>query len=93
MHLTAERLIIDEQNNTYRAEGKVVVNRSENYLYTEILVWDQIYDTIYTPDEVTLVRGGNTLKGYELRTDTEFRNISLNKVRAEGAVDEKNIGF
>ncbi|MFA5497932.1 MAG: LPS export ABC transporter periplasmic protein LptC [Candidatus Cloacimonadia bacterium] len=93
MNLTAEKMTISENDDEYTASGNVVVKKESNYLYTELLVWDQIYDTIYAPGEVTLVREDNVVKGVELRSDIEFKNISLNKVTAEGKLDEKNIDF
>lgn len=90
MTLDTDFLTIDESYNTYEAVGNVVINHENAILYTELMTWNLNTDEIYAPNLVTVVRGENVLRGYELQTDIEFTTLELSRVTAEGHLDDED---
>jgi LPS export ABC transporter protein LptC len=88
---SADVMTIDEIRDTYTATGNVIIDRIDTILYTEHLIWNQTTDEIFSPVEITLIRGENVIKGIELRTDSMFQNLELKMVTAEGKLDEEDI--
>ena len=88
---SADNMSIDEVRDIYTATGNVVIEQVDTILYTEHLVWDQSIDEIYSPVEITLIRGDNILKGFEFRSDSNFHHIELSMVTAEGKLDEEDL--
>lgn len=93
MTMEADTLIVEERHNTYTGRGNVIITRDEGVLMTEHLIWDQNSDEVFSPVLATLVRERNVLRGYELRTDTEFTRVELKRVTAEGVIDEEDFEF
>jgi len=90
MTLDSDHLTIDEPQNIFTARSNVVIRHENAILYTELMSWDQNNDEIYAPDEVTIVRGDNVLRGFELRTDIGFDSLELSRVTAEGHLDDED---
>jgi len=90
MTLDADRLTIDEPQNIFTARSNVVIRHANAVLYTELMIWDQNSDEIYAPEEVTVVRGENVLRGIELITDIGFDSLELSRVTAEGKLDDED---
>ncbi len=93
MTLTADQMIIEETKKINTAIGNVVVERDDNILKTEKLIWNQQNDEISSPLEVTIVRGNNILRGSELISNIDFSFVELKKVTAEGRFDEEDFDW
>ncbi len=93
MTMEADTLIIEEKFNTYTGKGNVIITRDEGILMTEHLIWNQDSDQVFSPDLATLIREKNVLRGYELQTNTEFTQIEMKRVTAEGVIDEEDFEF
>jgi len=86
--LTCNKAEINEAKNIMTAMGKVVIISDNGVLRTEKLVWNQNSDIIITETDFVLVREDNTLRGQYLKTDLEFNNIEMKKIKGEGTLKE-----
>lgn len=85
--------VINEAKNLMIAKGNVVVNSEKGKLKTSELRWDQNENIIYVDTLFTLIRKDNILTGNYLKTDLEFNNIDMKKVKGKGKIDKKSIDW
>jgi LPS export ABC transporter protein LptC len=91
--LKADTTIVDDARNLIYANGNVFLSSGGGSVSSRRMVWDRNTDEIVAPDKVTLVRVGNVLKGENLRTNTRMDFAVMEKVSAEGFLDEEDLGW
>lgn len=86
--LKADSTIVDDARNQVFAHGNVKLVSKEGSIFTKRLIWDRNMDEILAPGEVTLVKGGNTLHGTNLRTNLSIFPTEMDNISAEGFFEE-----
>ena len=91
--MQADSTIVDEARRLIFAHGRVKLVSPSGTLTTNRLTWDQNSDEIFAPDQVTLIREGNILRGRNLRTDLGVSSTAMDSVTAEGYFGEEYEAF
>ncbi len=87
----ADSAKMDENNNLIIAKGNIKIFSKEGDLFGNVLTWDRNNDKIFSDDWVKIVKDGNTICGEQLRTDSNFEHVILQKVSAEGEISESKV--
>ncbi|MBL7108025.1 MAG: LPS export ABC transporter periplasmic protein LptC [Candidatus Cloacimonetes bacterium] len=83
---------VDEKKNIIYANGNVKIYSQKGDLFSNSLVWDKNKGEIFSDDFVKIIKDGDVILGERLRTDSNFEHVILQKVSAEGEVEEnKNV--
>jgi len=89
----ADTAIVDDARNIIFANGNVRLSSPNGSIQTRKLTWDRNIDDILAPEQVTLTRDQNVLRGVNLRTNSLISFAEMDNVSAEGIVDEKDIDW
>lgn len=87
----ADSAKVDENNNLIIAKGNIKIFSKEGDLFGNVLTWNRNNDKIFSDDWVKIVKDGNTVCGEQLRTDSNFEHVILQKVSAEGEISESKV--
>ncbi|MEA3474892.1 MAG: LPS export ABC transporter periplasmic protein LptC [Candidatus Cloacimonadota bacterium] len=87
----ADSAKVDENNNLIIAKGNIKIFSKEGDLFGNVLTWNRNNDKIFSDDWVKIVKDGNTICGEQLRTDSNFEHVILQKVSAEGEISESKV--
>ncbi len=82
--LKADSTIVDDARNIIFAHGNVKLVGREGSISTSRLIWDRNLDEVLAPGNVTLVKGGNVLRGTNLRTNLSIYPTEMDNISAEG---------
>lgn len=91
--LSADTTYVDEARNFVQAMGNVLLESPNGTIKSQHINWDRNLDEIYTDQLVTLIREGKTLRGYDLRTNSQISYAELTTVSAEGKVKGDEIDW
>lgn len=91
--MKADTTIVDDARNLIFANGNVFISSVNGSITARRIVWDRNADEITSPDMVTLVRAGNTVRGERLRTNSTISFAELDKVSAEGSFIEADFDW
>ena len=91
--IKADTTIVDDARNIIFANGNVIFESGEGKIKTQKMIWERNLDGITAPGSVILIRGGDVLKGTNLRTDTKLSFAEMDVVSGEGYVDEKTFSW
>ncbi|MBW6514574.1 MAG: LPS export ABC transporter periplasmic protein LptC [Candidatus Syntrophosphaera sp.] len=86
--LLADSTIVNDASNQIFAFGNVRLSSPGVKVQTSRLIWDRNMDEITAPDNVTLIREGNVLRGKNLRTNLSIYPTLMDSVSAEGYFGE-----
>ena len=84
--IVADSGIMDKATRNMKALGNVVVATYDSiYLETDILIWDEHRERIYTEDTVLIIQGDRKVKGIGFESDPSLRHIVIRRqVYGEG---------
>jgi len=88
-----DTITVDEARNVVIANGNVILNSANGRVAAPLLVWDRNVDEIFAPQNVTLIRGDDVLRGNNLRTDIKVSFAEMNTVSADGRINEKEFNW
>jgi LPS export ABC transporter protein LptC len=91
--IVADTTYVDEARNLIQAMGNVVYATENGTIKSRLINWDRNVDEIYTPEKVTLIRGGSTLQGENLRTNAAISFAEMSSISAEGTVTKDEIDW
>ncbi|MDP2173914.1 MAG: LPS export ABC transporter periplasmic protein LptC [Candidatus Cloacimonadaceae bacterium] len=91
--MKADTTIVDDARNVIFANGNVFFSSANGSVAARRIVWDRNMDEITSPDMVTLVRAGSTMRGERLRTNSSISFAELDKVSAEGTFNESDFDW
>ncbi len=90
--IKADTTIVDDARNVIFAEGNVSFKTQEGEIRTQKMFWERGVDEITVPVPLTLTRGGDILRGNNMRTNTTLSFVEMDAVAAEGYFDEEEFG-
>jgi LPS export ABC transporter protein LptC len=91
--IKADTTIVDDARNLILASGHTVMTTPNGTLSTTNIAWDRGVDEITAPSQVKLTRDGSVLHGQNLRTNSKLSFVEMDKVSAEGIVNQKDIDW
>ncbi len=91
--IKADTTIVDDARNIIFANGNVVFEGNEGRIRTQRMIWERNLDEITVPGAVVLIRGGDVLRGTNLRTNAKLTYAEMEVVSGEGNVDEKTLSW
>lgn len=91
--IQADTTIVDDARNIIFAMGKASYVSAQGQIRTSKIVWERTLDDITAPDYVVLTRQNDVLRGYNLRTNGKLSYAELERVSAEGIVNEKDFDW
>jgi len=91
--LYCDKAEVDETRNILTGTGNVIISSENGILRTSHIIWDRNTDEVLAKGGVTVIRDNNILRGEELRTDIDLKNIEMIEVSAEGQLDEVDIDW
>lgn len=91
--IKADTTIVDDARNIIFANGNVEFKGSEGILRSQKMIWERNLDEITVPTSVVLIRGGDVLRGKNLRTNAKLSFAEMDVVSGEGYVDEKTFSW
>ncbi|MCD6101572.1 MAG: LPS export ABC transporter periplasmic protein LptC [Candidatus Cloacimonetes bacterium] len=87
----ADSAKVDENKNLIITKGNIKIFSKEGDLFGNVLTWNRNNDKIFSDDWVKIVKDGNTIYGEQLRTDSHFEHVVLQKVSAKGEISESKV--
>ena len=78
--LTAQEAVIDEKNKIMTAIKKVVLKNQEKKLETELLIWDEKQDKVYTDYDVIITTQNEVIYAQGFASDSNFSDYTLKKI-------------
>ena len=78
--LTANSAIVDEKDNVMTAMDSVVLKNKERKLETELLIWDEKKDKIYTDSDVIITTQNEVIYAQGFISDPNFSDYTLKKI-------------
>jgi len=91
--IKADTTIVDDARNIVYANGHATMTSPNGSLSTPKIIWDRAVDEITAPLNVTLIRDGNTLRGSNLRTNSQLSFVEMDGVSAEGKLKPEEIDW
>lgn len=91
--LKADSTIVDDARNLIYAHGNVKYDSPGGKITTKRLIWDRNMDQILVPEQVTLERDGNIVRGKNLRTNLSVYPTEMDSVSAEGFFGEEYLDW
>lgn len=87
--VVAERIIYRDDERRFEAVGSVVVDgRQDRHMWSERLFWDERARRIHAPGFVRIVTPRERIEGYNLDSDEDLDNYSLERVTGEVDVED-----
>ncbi len=91
--IVADTAYVDEARNLIQARGNVIFATPNGTIKSRVINWDRNIDEIFCPEQVTLIRGENTLRGNDLRTNSYISYAEMTDITAEGTVTRDEIDW
>ena len=91
--IKADTTIVDDARNIIFANGNVIFESGQGKIKTQKMIWERNMDEITAPATVVLIRGGDVLRGKNLRTNAKLSFAEMDVVSGEGYVDEKTFSW
>tara|TARA_B100000900_G_scaffold171460_1_gene145709 strand:+ start:746 stop:1159 length:414 start_codon:yes stop_codon:yes gene_type:complete len=79
-NLSALNAIVDEKNNIMTARDSVILKNNEKKLETEVLIWDEKKDKIYTESNVIITTKNEKIYAQGFISDPNFSDYTLKKI-------------
>ena len=89
-NLTANSAIVDEKNNIMTATDSVVLKNKERKLETELLIWDEKKDKIYTDSDVIITTQNEVIYAQGFISDPNFSDYTLKKISGKMYLNSLN---
>ena len=89
-NLTANSAIVDEKKNIMTATDSVILKNNERKLETEILIWDENKDKIYTDSDVIITTSNEIIYAQGFISDTYFSDYTLKKISGKMFLNSPN---
>lgn len=85
----AQRIVYIDDDRRFEATGDVVVDGTENRrMWSERLLWNEQTQRIRVPGFVRIVTPSERIEGFDLDSDEDLDNYSLNRVTGEVDVED-----
>jgi len=88
--LTANSAIVDEKDNIMTATDLVVLKNKERKLETELLIWDEKKDKIYTDSDVIITTQNEVIYAQGFISDPNFSDYTLKKISGKMYLNSLN---
>ena len=88
--LTANSAIVDEKGNIMTATDSVVLKNKERKLETELLIWDEKKDKIYTDSDVIITTQNEVIYAQGFISDPNFSDYTLKKISGKMYLNSLN---
>jgi LPS export ABC transporter protein LptC len=79
-NLSALNAVVDEKNNIMVATDSVILKSTDKKLETEILIWDQKKEKVYTDEEVVITTANEVIYAQGFISDPNFSDYTLKKI-------------
>ena len=89
-NLTANSAIVDEKKNIMTATDSVTLKNNERKLETEILIWDENKDKIYTDSDVIITTSNEIIYAQGFISDPNFSDYTLKKISGKMFLNSPN---
>ncbi|MFA7543865.1 MAG: LPS export ABC transporter periplasmic protein LptC [Candidatus Cloacimonadaceae bacterium] len=91
--IKADTTIVDDARSIIFAMGNASYVSAEGKIFTSKIVWERTIDEITAPAYVIMTRLNDVLRGYNLRTNGKLSYAELERVSAEGIVNEADFDW
>ena len=88
-NLFAKNAIVDEKNNLMTARDSVVLKSKKKKLETELLIWDEKKEKIYTTNDVIITTENEVIYAKGFESDPNFSDYTLKKISGKMYVNSK----
>ena len=88
-NLFAKKAIVDEKNNLMTARDSVVLKSKKKKLETELLIWDEKKEKIYTNNDVIITTDSEVIYAKGFESDPNFSDYTLKKISGKMYVNSK----
>ena len=82
-NLSALNAIVDEKNNIMTASDSVVLKNNEKKLETDVLIWDEKKDKIYTESDVIITTKNEIIYAQGFISNPNFSDYTLKNIRGK----------
>jgi len=79
-NLSAKSAIVDEKNNLMTAIDSVILRNNDKKLETELLIWDEKKEKIYTNNDVIITTENEVIYAKGFESDPNFSDYTLKKI-------------
>ena len=86
-NLSALNAIVDEKNNIMTAKDSVILKNNEKKLETEVLIWDEKKDKIYTESDVIITTKNEIIYAQGFISDPNFSDYTLKNISGKMYLD------
>ena len=88
-NLFAKKAIVDEKNNLMTARDSVVLKSKKKKLETELLIWDEKKEKIYTNNDVIITTDNEVIYAKGFESDPNFSDYTLKKISGKMYINSK----
>ena len=88
-NLFAKKAIVDEKNNLMTAMDSVVLKSKKKILETELLIWDEKKEKIYTNNDVIITTDNEVIYAKGFESDPNFSDYTLKKISGKMYINSK----
>ena len=88
-NLFAQNAIVDEKNNLMTARDSVVLKSKKKKLETELLIWDEKKEKIYTNNDVIITTDNEVIYAKGFESDPNFSDYTLKKISGKMYINSK----
>jgi len=88
-NLFAKNAVVDEKNNLMTASDSVVLKSEKKKLETELLIWDEKKEKIYTTNDVIITTDNEVIYAKGFKSDLNFSDYSLKKISGKMYLNSK----
>ena len=88
-NLFAKKAIVDEKNNLMTARDSVVLKSKKKKLETELLIWDEKKEKIYTNNDVIITTDNEIIYAKGFESDPNFSDYTLKKISGKMYINSK----
>jgi len=86
-NLSALNAIVDEKNKIMTAKDSVILKNNEKKLETEVLIWDEKKDKIYTESDVIITTKNEIIYAQGFISDPNFSDYTLKNISGKMYLD------
>ena len=88
-NLFAKKAFVDEKNNLMTARDSVVLKNKKKKLETELLIWDEKKEKIYTNNDVIITTDNEVIYAKGFESDPNFSDYTLKKISGKMYINSK----
>ena len=88
-NLFAKNAFVDEKNNLMTARDSVVLKSKKKKLETELLIWDEKKEKIYTNNDVIITTDNEVIYAKGFESDPNFSDYTLKKISGKMYINSK----